>query len=328
MMQNTIKNCCRICEGLAGKRFEAQELVYGTSKPFEYFMCTDCGCLQITEIPENIADFYPQDFYSYSKKTRKTNHPIKTWARKVRAIYALEKKGLIGSIIHSLKKPSDILEMAGDIGMKVSDSILDVGGGTGDFAWQLRTFGFEDVLAVDKFIDRDVFVDGSLLAKKAEIFSIDKEYDFITFHHSLEHMDQQSSPLLHAKKILKPNGKILVRIPTVTSDAWEEYGVKWVGLDAPRHFYIHSHQSIRLLAEQVGLKVSRLWSDSTIIQFWVSEQNVQGISMNDDISFGRNPEKSIFRKDQIELFDQRVKDINERNRGDTICVLLEQDNDE
>ena len=41
-------------------------------------------------------------------------------------------------------------------------------------------------------------------------------------------------------------------------------------------------------------------------------------------SYGENPQKSIFTSAQIEEFQKMADDSNKRNRGDTICVLLEQ----
>ncbi|MBH90067.1 MAG: methyltransferase type 12 [Magnetovibrio sp.] len=317
---------CAICGAFGGQGYQFLELAYGTKEPFDFFQCRNCECLQIIKIPENISDHYPKDFYSYTQKKRKTNNFVKRFFRRSRTRYALEGKGFIGSILHRIKRPSVMLDFYADLGIKISDTILDVGGGTGDFAWQMRSFGIRDILAIDKFIEADVFVDGKILAKKTDIFSIERQYDLITFHHSLEHMQEQQKTLLHAKKLLKKNGRILVRIPTVTSDNWEKYGVNWMALEVPRHFYIHSHKSIRLLAKQVDLKVTRLWSDSTIVPIWVSEQYLKGISMFAENSYGENPEKSIFNDAQIEEFQKIADDNNKRNRGDTICVLLEQIN--
>lgn len=317
-------NKCTICGASCGEGFTALELAYGSKEPFDFFQCDDCGCLQITKIPEDIAAYYPKDFYSYTQKKRKKANFIKKLLRKLRTTYVLEGKGLIGSILQHTKKPSVMLEFYADLGLKITDSVLDVGGGTGDFAWQMRSMGIKDVLAIDKFIESDVFADGKILAKKIEIFSIEQQYNLITFHHSLEHMEHQQQTLLHAKKLLKENGKILVRIPTVTSDNWEKYGLNWMALEVPRHFYIHSHNSIKLLAEQVGLKVTKLWSDSTILPIWVSEQYLRGISRIAENSYNINPKKSIFNNAKIEEFQQMADDSNKRNRGDTICVLLEQ----
>ena len=195
-------NTCAICGAPGGDSFTALELAYGTKEHFNFFECSVCGCLQITEIPENIAAYYPEDFYSYTKKNRKKNLFIKKLFRRLRTKYALEGKGLIGSILQRTKKPSAMLEFYADLGLKITDSILDVGGGTGDFAWQMQSFGVKDILAIDKFIKTDVIVDGDILSKKTDIFSIERKYDLITFHHSLEHMEDQQKTLLHAKKLL------------------------------------------------------------------------------------------------------------------------------
>jgi len=36
-----------------------------------------------------------------------------------------------------------------------------------------------------------------------------------------------------------PGGWCVIRIPTVSSFAWEHYREQWVQLDAPRHFFLH-----------------------------------------------------------------------------------------
>jgi ubiquinone/menaquinone biosynthesis C-methylase UbiE len=322
MTDSQKQKICKICNGQQHKNYTAMELVYGTKKSFNFFLCNNCGCLQMEKIPKEIADYYPEDFYSYTKKSRKKDLTIKTLIRKARSRYILDGNGISGLILHRLKKTSALLETCREIGIKTSHSVLDVGGGTGDFVWQLRSYGITDSIAIDKFINEDVYVEGKLLAKKTDIFSIDKQFDIITFHHSLEHMEEQQEPLLHAKKILKPNGTILLRIPTVTSYAWEKYGVNWWGMDTPRHFFLHSHASIKLLVEQVGLKIKKLWSDSTVSQFWVSEQNLQGISIYAHNSYGVSPEKSIFAKSEIDAFERQTANVNQKNRGDTICIIL------
>ena len=62
---------CGICGAPGGEKITALELAYGTREPFDFFQCISCECLQIAKIPENIADHYPKDFYSYTQKKRK-----------------------------------------------------------------------------------------------------------------------------------------------------------------------------------------------------------------------------------------------------------------
>src|SRR6266508_5024812 len=60
---------CRICgnENIH-PRFIAREMMFGTKETFEYFQCGDCGCLQIRNIPANLEDYYPPEYYSFNLK--------------------------------------------------------------------------------------------------------------------------------------------------------------------------------------------------------------------------------------------------------------------
>ena len=148
------------------------------------------------------------------------------------------------------------------------------------------------------------------------------QFDFITFHHSLEHMPDQIKPLVQASRLLSESGKILVRIPTVTSEAFEQYGADWVALDAPRHFFLHSHRSIEIAAGKAGLRVDDLWCDSSEMQFMGSEQYRKDIALNDSRSaaFGRRGE--LFGRSQRRSYRRRSRELNRLLRGDSICVLL------
>jgi len=315
---------CRICGTPGGEKFQVREMLFGSRQVFDYFQCPSCGCLQIEKIPDDMSAHYPDDYYSFALKTKKTR-PWVSWLRTKRARYAIEKKGIIGKTLYTRKKPDPLICLYGDIGVKLTDSILDVGGGGGAHAKLLRQTGFKDALAIDKFIEQDIYLDGELLTKKADLFEIKGQFDLITFHHSFEHMDGGLKILDRAKKLLAPGGRILIRIPCVSSKAWQHYGVNWMALDAPRHFYLHSHDSMRQLATQASLNVKDLWCDSNMIQFWGSEQYAKDIPLNDARSYNVDPENSIFSKDDIARFQRQTEQVNKELQGDTICVLLETD---
>jgi len=312
---------CRICGAPDGKKFNVREMLFGTREKFDYFQCPTCQCLQIENVPRDMSAHYPDGYYSFALKTKKTR-PWVNWLRKKRARYAIDKKGIIGALLNVQKKPDPLICLYGDIGVQFGDRILDVGGGGGSHVKQLRAIGFDDALAIDKFIEQDIYLDGRLLTQKADLFDISEKFNLITFHHSFEHMDGGLDILQRAKKLLKPGGRILIRIPCVTSDAWEKYGVNWMALDAPRHFYLHSHDSIRMMAEKTGLTINNLWCDSNMIQFWGSEQYAQDIPLNDPRSYNIAAENSIFNNSEIAEFERKTVELNKAGRGDTICVLL------
>jgi hypothetical protein len=114
----------------------------------------------------------------------------------------------------------------------------------------------------------------------------------------------------------------VIRIPTVSSYAWKHYGVNWVQLDAPRHFYLHSLESMRFLVEQAGLKLSEVVYDSTAFQFWASEQYALNIPLYDDRSYAVSPKRSYFTKEQIAAFEKRASELNRTNLGDQAAFYL------
>lgn len=312
---------CGICAAKDSNPLSVREMMFGMRDVFTYQHCQTCGCLQISEIPENISTYYPNNYYSFpiSKKRKRW---LRDLLRKSRSLYAIERRGLFGAMLARLKKPDALFEVYGRVGVTREDSVLDIGGGGGGHIQSLIDLGFENALAIDPFIEDNVEIGGRIIARKAAIFEITERFDLITFHHSFEHMDQQQRVLEKARDLLTETGKILIRIPTVSSDAFETYGTHWASLDAPRHFYLHSHKSIAILAEQAGLKIDDLWCDSESFQFWGSEQYARDIPLNDPLSYAENPENSIFTAGKINEFKDRAQTLNAAMQGDAICVVL------
>ena len=63
---------CKICGNNKGNRiYHAKEMMLGLKHEFVYFECSECECLQIADIPENIGDYYPSHYYSFKKVKNK-----------------------------------------------------------------------------------------------------------------------------------------------------------------------------------------------------------------------------------------------------------------
>ena len=146
--------------------------------------------------------------------------------------------------------------------------------------------------------------------------------DFIILHHSFEHMAEPLSVLKKIYQLLLPNGYVLIRIPVSSSYAWREYDLNWVQLDAPRHLFLHSIESMQLLAKQAGFQMKDIVFDSSAFQFWGSEQYLHDIPLRADNSYLVNPDKSIFTPVQIENYKRRAKELNDKNDGDSACFYL------
>ncbi len=61
--------CCKICgNAKSNKAYVAKEMMIGIGDKHEYFQCASCECLQLVKIPRNLSDYYPVNYYAYSKK--------------------------------------------------------------------------------------------------------------------------------------------------------------------------------------------------------------------------------------------------------------------
>ena len=158
--------------------------------------------------------------------------------------------------------------------------------------------------------------------ERRQLGDVDGTWDVITFHHSFEHMEDPHAALAHVGRLLAPEGTCLLRLPTVSSHAWEHYGVNWVQLDAPRHLFLHSEESLRRLAERAMLRVADVVDDSTAFQFWGSEQYVQDIAQNSQRSFAVDPANSPFTSERIAEFERQAQELNAARRGDQAAFYL------
>lgn len=310
---------CKICNGDIKRSLAVREMMLGTNHVFMYSECAKCGCLQIGNIPSDISRYYPSEYYSYKLLPKSL---LKRFRRGFRRRLILAIPSLFKPLIGFLSDKDHLFHIYRNLGIRTSSKVLDVGAGAGTHVLEMREAGISNALGLDPYLQHDQFWEGKLLVKKTTLDNINGLFDLITFHHSLEHMAEQSEVLAQARQLLEPGGKILVRIPTVSSEAFEKYREHWFQLDAPRHYYLHSHQSIRLIAEVAGLHVTSLWCDATPMQFIISEQYKSGIPLFDSRSF-LNKKNKLFNKLQLDHFEEITKPLNLSLRGDQICVVME-----
>ncbi len=317
---------CQICGNMENNtQYEVREMMLGLRDKHTYFECVDCGCLQIKDIPKNIQEYYPnEDYYSYDAVAPVTG--IKGALIKKRDYYAATGKGIIGKLMQRLQ-PHDKLPSLQYAKLTPDSKILDVGCGAGHLLHSLKEAGFKNLLGIDPFNREEIQYDNGLRIEQKSIHELPREdiegdWDLVMFNHSYEHVFDQQDVLEKTYKLLKPGGICMIRVPTVTSWAWRSYGVDWVQLDAPRHFFLHSLKSMHLLAEQAGFKLEEVIYDSFAFQSWGSVQYQQDIALHDDNSYAVNPEKSIFTKADIQEFESLSKELNKSKSGDQAAFYL------
>lgn len=187
---------------------------------------------------ENLPDYYKsEDYISHTDAKRnlfeKAYHFIKSISLK-------RKLKLINSVSNEAK------------------NLLDIGCGTGDF------------LKIAK--DNNWNVSGIEPNKKARaianqktnnsVFEVEQlqnlnehSFDVITLWHVLEHLPNLEAQISIFKKLLKPNGTLIVAVPNYKSYDAKHYKSFWAAFDVPRHLWHFSQASISKLVEREHLKV-------------------------------------------------------------------------
>jgi len=292
------------------------EMMYGTRELFLYFSCADCGCLQISEIPDDLGRHYPPQYYSLAPADGRRM----SWRRRMAARWTATRQGGPLAWLCAAVRPNDELRLLRDIGIDPNDGILDVGCGRGDRVKMLVEAGFRRAEGIDAFLTGEVLFDGRVIARPGRIEAAAGPYRLVMFHHSLEHMPEQQAALAAARALISETGRILVRVPTCSSAAWRDYRENWVQLDAPRHLYLHSRESLRLSAERAGLRVLSMTDDSGSFQFWGSEQYRRGIALSDPAGHGNT--HRLFSKAEMKVFAARAKALNAQGQGDQIVAVL------
>jgi 2-polyprenyl-3-methyl-5-hydroxy-6-metoxy-1,4-benzoquinol methylase len=311
---------CKICGNTKDNRtYRPKEMMLGIRDEHEYFECSACGCLQITHIPEDMGQYYPEGYYSYAQKH--TNNVLKQYLIQTRDKYAVHGKSIIGRFIN-LFFPEPKLRTLQRLQLSKDANIMDIGCGAGNLLYSLKEIGFQNLLGIDPFNEKDIHYENGLTIKKQTLAESDGEWDLLMFHHSFEHIAEQHETLAQAWQCLKPNGVCMIRIPTVSSYAWNHYQLDWAQLDAPRHFYLHSVKSLKALADQHNFTVEHVEYDSNAFQFWGSEQYQKDIPLNADNSYATSPEHSLFSANEIKSFEKRSKELNAHNQGDQAVFYL------
>lgn len=308
---------CRICGNSSdNKKHTSREMMYGTFEKFDYIECAKCGCVQIKDYQNDIARHYPDNYYSFSI-TRKKENILRILKKKIRAQVHYQKDSFLTKLFKPPKLNAGILNAK----LNFNSRILDVGCGAGELLFNLRDHGFTSLTGVDPYIQDDINELGVSIVK-TNIYTIKDKFDFIMLNHSFEHMENPLKILTHLQSLMTKKGQILIRIPIASSYAWKHYGVNWVQLDPPRHYYLHTVNSIARMALQSNLAISNIIYDSEIFQFIGSEFYKRDIPMPPDLDTYSSTLKSIFTSEQIKDFDAQAIKLNEEKLGDQACFYL------
>jgi SAM-dependent methyltransferase len=154
---------------------------------------------------------------------------------------------------------------------RADSRILDVGCGEGELLEYLAVAGYRNLTGIDPFIEP---VTDSTRGYRIFRRTLDEEhgtYDVVMLHHSLEHVTDPAATLRDVRRVVHPNGRVLVRLPVAGSYGWRTYRESWLGLEPPRHLFIPSVEGMRRLAADAGLQIESTVFDGPAACYALSE---------------------------------------------------------
>ncbi|HTE33444.1 MAG TPA: class I SAM-dependent methyltransferase [Chryseolinea sp.] len=264
--------------------------------------------------------YYPAKYYSFKPyegtKYKGIAGRIKTLSYQAN----VNPEGFLSTLLKNLM-PTDHFEALKGINLTKQTRILDVGCGNGDkYLYPLAEMGYKNLLGCDPYLPDTIHYPNGLVIKNTDVFEIIGAWDIIIYHHSFEHVSNPLENLQQVKKLLASDGVCIISTPTVSSYAWQHYGIYWYQIDAPRHFFIHSTTSIDLLAKEVDLQVVDTRWDSNYKQFVISERYKNDIPMN--VKNKKTIPGFIKRKIEKLKYARMANRLNDQGRGDMAIFYL------
>ncbi|WP_438963839.1 class I SAM-dependent methyltransferase [Winogradskyella sp.] len=172
------------------------------------------------------------------------------------------KRNLFERVYHiirsrALKKKLRLINSFGN----ESKQLLDVGCGTGDFLKIALTNGWT-VTGIEPNEQARKIANVKTNQNVFEINHLDNlkehSFDVITLWHVLEHLPKLDTHIQLFRKLLKPNGLLIIAVPNYKSYDATHYKEFWAAYDVPRHLWHFSRKSINKLFQKKNFTLIKI----------------------------------------------------------------------
>ncbi|WP_306567913.1 class I SAM-dependent methyltransferase [Flavobacterium lindanitolerans] len=135
--------------------------------------------------------------------------------------------------------------------------LLDIGAGTGDFLLTAKNDGWKVIGVEPSEKARTIAAKKGIELKPVADFD-DHSFDIITMWHVLEHVPDLQNQIKELKRLLKPNGAIIIAVPNFKSYDAKYYGEFWAAYDTPRHLWHFSKTAIKKLFQNENIELVKI----------------------------------------------------------------------
>jgi SAM-dependent methyltransferase len=224
--------------------FQASDrLFHTTTKRFAVVRCDECGLMRLDPPPppDELRQYYPSGYW-FAPESGTANR-LAEWYRR------LVLRDHVGFVERALRESA------------APGPLLDVGSGGGLLLGMLRERGFavagldfsreaaaiawrtHQAPSVCADFEQAPFAPGSLRA--------------VTMFHVLEHVYDPAAYLRAARRLIAPEGRLVVQVPNAASWQFRILGRSWNGVDVPRHLFDFRDRDLETLLERCGFEVLR-----------------------------------------------------------------------
>jgi SAM-dependent methyltransferase len=234
---------CYICGCTDSQAFvTAQDDLGGTPGDFLFVRCTRCGLAYQNPriLLERIGAYYDDTYIAHRKK-RNWGVLTPLFERAMNKLDA-DKDRIVSRYV-SLRPGSEVLDVGCAVGTFLSR--LRRGYGVGACGVDFKDLSASPSLNGVEF-HCGLFYEAALGADR---------FDLVTMWHFLEHDYDPMRSLETARRVLKPEGRLVVEVPRLDSRTFKWFGNRWPGLQAPQHTVLFDRDSLLRAVRKSGLEV-------------------------------------------------------------------------
>jgi 2-polyprenyl-3-methyl-5-hydroxy-6-metoxy-1,4-benzoquinol methylase len=137
-------------------------------------------------------------------------------------------------------------------------NLLDIGAGTGDFLLTAKQNGWNTIGVEPSVKAKGIAINKGIKFSDSTQELESHSFDVITMWHVLEHVPNLEIQIRELKRLVKPNGTIIIAVPNYKSYDANYYGKFWAAFDVPIHFWHFSKTAIQLIFEKENIKLEKV----------------------------------------------------------------------
>lgn len=224
------REACSFCKNNTGLIYPLAT-DYITGDKFQIWQCRFCQLAFTEPVPPELSRYYPAKYRRYSPLVQHLLHRL--YRQRVR-------KWVQGV------DPGSVFEIGCGDGLML-DALRRQG-------WQVM--GSERTPEIAEFARTQMGIE--VVTGDLASFAPPQPFDLIILFQVLEHLENPFETLIHVRRLLKSDGRLLIGVPNFASWQARFGGKHWFHLDVPRHLFHYNPVSLTRCLEQAGFTIEKI----------------------------------------------------------------------